>query len=553
MKTELRTLLIEDSEIDAQLILRELRAGGFTVAARRVETEEDLAAALRAQSWDLVVCDHKLPRFDAPAALKMVRESGQDLPFVVVSGNISPDLAVEMMRQGAHDYLTKTDLTRFVPAVRRELAEAGKRAELGKAEEGLRQAERALHQSEVRYREIFQTATDLVMSVDVAESGRFLLAEWNRSCCRKFGLPEADGARKPISEILPISVLPELEQLLGSCLSTGEALSADQHLVMDGEETVLGTQLHPVKDAQGRICRIIVVSRDITHRKQGEEALRKAHDELDRRVRERTAELTAANNRLRELDKLKSEFLATMSHELRTPLNSIIGFTSLVKEGITGPLNDEQRKQLGMVYSASKHLLGLINDLLDVSRIEAGKISLNADAFDFAGVVAETVAQMKPLALAKRLAIRPQLPAGALPLLGDRRRCLQIMLNLVQNAVKFTEKGTIDIVVRTEAQHLRIDVIDTGIGIKPEFLDSIFEAFRQADGSAKRTHDGTGLGLYLCRKLLVLMNGTLTVHSVVGQGSRFSFTVPRQLPKDNAGSAASQPGKNPAAPLSATP
>jgi PAS domain S-box-containing protein len=359
------------------------------------------------------------------------------------------------------------------------------------------------------------------------------MAQWNDTCCRLFGVAQADAEPRPISDVLPIAVLPELEHLLGTCLSTGAALTADQSFELPGGMAYFSTTLHPIKDEQERIHRIILLARDITDRKRGEEALRKAHDELERRVRERTAELTGANARLRELDRLKSEFLATMSHELRTPLNSIIGFTSLVKEGIAGPLNDEQRKQLGMVYSASKHLLGLINDLLDVSRIEAGKVSLNPEPFDFAGVVAETVAQMKPLASAKRIALRPQLPAGALPLIGDRRRCLQIMLNLVHNAVKFTEKGSIDILVKTEAQQLRIDVIDTGIGIKPELIENIFEAFRQGDSSAKRMHEGTGLGLYLCRKLLLLMNGDISVHSVPGQGSRFSFALPRHLPKDS--------------------
>jgi signal transduction histidine kinase len=403
MKPDLRVLLIEDSEIDAQLIIRQLKSTKYSLESQRVDTEGAFREALSRHTWDLIICDYQMPCFNAPSALSIVHELNLDLPFIVVSGSISAELAVEMMRQGAHDYLLKGDMTRFVPVIERELLEAEHR-------QALRESEQA--------------------------------------------------------------------------------------------------------------------------RLKGEEELRRAHAELERRVQERTAELSSANTRLRELDRLKSEFLATMSHELRTPLNSIIGFTSLVKEGITGPLNDEQRKQLTMVYSASKHLLGLIDDLLDVSRIEAGKIRLDSGAFDFAGVVAETIAQIKPLAQAKRLALRPQLPPGALPMLGDRRRCVQVMLNLCHNAVKFTEKGSIDIVVKIDATRLRVDVLDTGIGIKTEQLDLLFEAFRQLDGSAKRSYEGTGLGLYLCRKLLTLMNGDISAHSVYGQGTRFTFTLPRSLAPD---------------------
>jgi signal transduction histidine kinase len=264
-------------------------------------------------------------------------------------------------------------------------------------------------------------------------------------------------------------------------------------------------------------------------RRNAEQELRNSHEELELRVRERTAELSAANERLRELDRLKSEFLATMSHELRTPLNSIIGFTSLVRQELTGPLNEEQKKQLGMVYNSGKHLLELINDLLDLSRIEAGRIQLDQEPFDFSSVVAEVVAQIKPLAQAKRLLLRPQVPPGIVPMIGDRRRCLQILLNLAHNAVKYTEKGSIDIIVRCEGALLRIHVIDTGPGIKPEQLGHLFEAFRQLDGTARRAYEGTGLGLYLCRKLLGLMQGEISAQSVYGQGTCFTVSLPRRL------------------------
>lgn len=533
MKPTLRVLLVEDSEIDAQLILRQISVAGYSLETTRVDNEEDYRKALAEGNWDLLVCDYQLPQFDAPSALALLKQSGLDLPFIVVSGSISTDLAVEMMRRGANDYLLKGDMARFLPAIERELREAARRREYRAAEQARHRAEEAQRISDERYREIYNTTTDLVVCTDIAEDGTPRFSHCNATSERILGLSHERDSGKPFDNSLLPSLSPSFLECLKACRESGLPQSADETLTLLIGVLHVHVTMHPVADPKGGLRRIIIVLRDITERKRGEEALRKAHAELERRVKERTAELTAANARLRELDRLKSEFLATMSHELRTPLNSIIGFTSLVKEEITGPLNDEQRKQLGMVYSASKHLLGLINDLLDVSRIEAGRFRLEHEAFDFSGVVAETVAQIKPLAQAKRLTLRPQLPLGALPMFGDRRRCLQVLLNLTHNAIKFTEKGSVDIVVRTEGNLLRVDVIDTGIGIKPEQMAQLFEAFRQLDGSAKRSYEGTGLGLYLCRKLLNLMGGDIEAHSAHGQGTRISFSVPRRLKSDS--------------------
>ncbi|HPI93230.1 MAG TPA: ATP-binding protein [Deltaproteobacteria bacterium] len=264
----------------------------------------------------------------------------------------------------------------------------------------------------------------------------------------------------------------------------------------------------------------------VTKERQAEKELQKAHDELELRIRERTAELVSANERLRELDRLKSQFLATMSHELRTPLNSIIGFTGILRQGFAGPVNDEQKKQLDMAYTSAKHLLSLINDLLDLSRIEAGKVELEHKGFNFADVVTEVVNGLMPMTNQKGISLHAELPGPGISMTGDRKRCYQVLLNLANNAVKFTEQGEIRIDAGAEDGKLRVCVADTGIGIKPENLPMLFEAFRQVDGSAKRVYEGTGLGLYLCRTLLTLMGGEIEVESEFGRGSRFTFTVP---------------------------
>ncbi len=261
--------------------------------------------------------------------------------------------------------------------------------------------------------------------------------------------------------------------------------------------------------------------------------LQRAQSELEQRVRDRTAELVNANERLKELDHLKSLFLANMSHELRTPLNSIIGFTGILGQGLAGPINDEQKKQLGIVTSASRHLLTLINDLLDVSRIEAGKMDLDRAPFDFVPVVNEAIATLKPLVDQKNLSLTSEVSPSQIPMIGDRKRMFQILLNLLNNAIKFTDRGSVEVIVRIEGQSLSVCVADTGIGIKQEQMGMLFEAFRQLDASRKRVYEGTGLGLHLCRKLVTLMHGQIGAESLRGRGSRFTFTVPLEQPGPN--------------------
>ena len=257
-----------------------------------------------------------------------------------------------------------------------------------------------------------------------------------------------------------------------------------------------------------------------------QEARRKAYEELETKVAERTRELTEANIRLKEVDRLKSEFLATMSHELRTPLNSIIGFTGIILNGMAGEINEEQGKQLSMVYSSARHLLSLINGILDVSKIESGKMEISKDQFRVKDVVSEVARSLSPMISQKGLKLVTEIPDDIPEIRSDRKKILQILLNLAGNAVKFTESGEIRIGCRFDGNRLEVSVFDTGIGIKEEDRELLFEAFRQIDGSAQRRYQGSGLGLYLCKRLITLLGGTIRVESEYGKGSTFIFTLP---------------------------
>jgi len=282
----------------------------------------------------------------------------------------------------------------------------------------------------------------------------------------------------------------------------------------------------PIYSSSGDIAGAVHIISDITSRKVMENELGKYHELLEDLVRERTAELEAANERLKELDRLKSEFIATMSHELRTPLSSIIGFTGILRQGLAGPLNDEQKKQLGMAYNNARHLMELINDLLDISRIEAGRVELDCSPFNFVDVVNEVKDSLTLQASQKGIRIRTDMPGPIIEMNGDRTRCFQVLLNLANNAVKFTEEGEVLMVAKISDEVLQVNVKDTGIGIRPENLSMLFEPYRQFDVSKRGMIEGTGLGLHLCRKILALMGGTIGVESEFGRGSTFTFTVP---------------------------
>jgi signal transduction histidine kinase len=276
----------------------------------------------------------------------------------------------------------------------------------------------------------------------------------------------------------------------------------------------------------------------IQERKQAEaevlalnEELTRHAAELEQRVSERTAALEEAKIRAESADRVKSTFLATMSHELRTPLNSIIGFTGIILQGLTGPLNEEQARQLDMVRSSARHLLTLINDVLDISKIEAGQISVVNKPFDLRASIEKVVSLIQPLATGHGLVLRVEIAPEIGMWISDQRRVEQVLLNLLNNAVKFTERGEVAVTaeeVYSPRIAVRLRVLDTGIGIKPEDTAMLFQPFRQIDSGLTRNFEGTGLGLAICRRLLELMGGEIEVESEWGEGSVFTVILPVQ-------------------------
>ncbi|HEX4684949.1 MAG TPA: ATP-binding protein [Gemmatimonadaceae bacterium] len=298
-----------------------------------------------------------------------------------------------------------------------------------------------------------------------------------------------------------------------------------------------------VRNERGEPIAIVSVLHDLTKQVENErlyEALKRLNSELEERVREATADLAEQNARLQwqsqeveRANKLKSEFLASMSHELRTPINALIGYSALLLDGVLGDLNTKQRDALGRGRLAAEHLLALINDILDLAKIEAGKMPLHLEDVPLREVTMEVSQQVEPMVRKKQLDFAMDVASDCPVLYSDRTKIKQVLLNLLSNAVKFTNKGRVSIEARCAAGGVRIDVVDTGIGIRQSDLQAIWEDFRQVDQSRTREFGGTGLGLSITRKLLERLGGSVTVQSTYGEGSMFSVYLPLRVPAAN--------------------
>ncbi|HEY3452466.1 MAG TPA: PAS domain S-box protein [Myxococcales bacterium] len=372
-----------------------------------------------------------------------------------------------------------------------------------------RRAEESLRQSEHKYRELVQSANSIILRWDTQGRVTFL----NEFGQNFFGYREEDLLGRSIVG----TIVPRTDTSGGNMAELISRIAAhpDEFIVNEnenvrssGERVWIAWTNRPVLDPAGRLVELLSVGNDITPLKTIERELVKAKEAAE------------------SADRLKSAFLATMSHELRTPLNSIIGFTGILLQGLAGPLNAEQANQLGMVQTSARHLHALINDVLDLSKIEAGQLRIARAPFDFRESATKVFQALEPLARKKGLRLRLRLAPEVGLLESDQRRVEQVLLNLLGNAIKFTEHGEVEVASEVEGGQLETSVHDTGIGIKPEDQAILFRPFQQVDSGLTRKHEGTGLGLSICAKLLALLGGTIHVCSAFGEGSTFTFRLP---------------------------
>jgi PAS domain S-box-containing protein len=450
-------------------------------------------------------------------------------------------------------------------------------ADLGYAQEAIDdraekvRAEEALRVSEAKYRELVENANSIILRWLPDGTITFM----NEFGLRFFGYREAELlGRRLVGSIVPEredegrDLRPLMDEIGRN--PTAFEQNVNENVRKDGTRAWIAWTNKAVLDPEGRVSEVFSVGTDITDKRRSEQEIIALNAALERRVEERTRELSEAVEALhaekaglqwaqerivalnaslekqaRELkvankhlanaldkaesaDRVKSAFLAAMSHELRTPLNSVIGFTGALLGGLVGAISPEQREALEIVQRNGKHLLALINDVLDLSKLEAGQMRLSHEPFDLAKILREAVQALGTQAGAKSLALTLEGAGVPMPSRGDPRRVAQIVLNLISNAIKFTEKGSIGVrLARSdEVGDIDISVSDTGIGILPADLERIFGEFEQLDAGIARGTEGTGLGLTLSRRMARLMGGDILVQSVRGQGSTFTLRLP---------------------------
>jgi PAS domain S-box-containing protein len=380
-------------------------------------------------------------------------------------------------------------------------------------------------ESERRFRELLEAAPDSIIEID--QEGIIVLL--NRVTEKMFGYARADLLGKPV-EIL----IPEAQRSAHvhhrahywkhpQTRSMGSGLSLEGQR-SDGTRFPVEISLSPVNSDDG--FRVTAVIRDITERKQAEDRIRAIQEKYTRALSATNQELESRNKEVERANRLKSEFLASMSHELRTPLHTIIGFSELLSEQFEGPLNDKQKRFIDHIHRDSLHLLELINDVLDLSKIEAGRLELRREAFDIGMAIEEVVQPIRRQAEAKALSVDTHVAVDS-AVYADRVRFKQILLNLLSNAVKFTPEGgrvRVDAAIRDG--FFEISVSDTGVGISAEEHVTVFDKFYQVGNTTKGVREGTGLGLAITQHLVAEHGGRIWVESEVGQGSRFTFTIP---------------------------
>ena len=499
MSERLRLLLVEDSEDDALLLKRELEKGGFAPEIRRVETPEAYLQALDEAEWDLVIGDYVLPAFGGQEALKMLRRRDPDLPFIIVSGVVGEEVAVETMKAGANDYLLKHNLTRLAPAVRRELKEH-------QARKDHRLAEQALRESEARFLGIFENSGDAVFVIGVHEGG-FTFDDLNPEAERLLSLRKAEVRGRYFPELLPPGLCGRVTARCREAITAGHPIAFDETVELRSGPSSFHTSLAPLRDASGKVVRIAGLCRDKTQSRRAEE-------------------------RLREAQKLESLGLLAggIAHDFNNLLTAILGNLGLAQEQpeASGPY-------LERMEAAALRASDLTRQLLAYSG--RGRFAVMPHDLN---LVVQEITQLLGVTIPKKARLDFRMSTDLPPVEADSAQLQQVLVNLVANAADAIGEGEGRITIATRrrfvdeadiasrfagqsispGEHVVLEVADTGCGMPPEVRERIFDPFFTTKDK------GRGLGLSAMLGILRGHRAGLLVQTDPGKGSTFQIFFP---------------------------
>jgi len=486
MGQSLNVLIVDDREHDAALVVRALRRADYNLTYERVDSEPAMIAALTRQSWDIVLADYSMPQFNVSGALAVVDRAGLDIPFIVVSGSVGEETAVEVMRAGAHDLILKHNLKRLVPAVARELEAAQTRrdrkvadANLDRERELLRQLMRGvpdaicfkdLDRRYIRLNERERQNLSAAVATDVIGKNS-----------DDFHSPDVAAKRRADEEYV---------------LATGEALvdRVDKITTADGSVRWLSATIAPTRGEHGGVVGIVEIARDITESKRQEQ--------------------------------LKNEFIATVSHELRTPLTSIMGSLGFIESGAAGGLPDTAVRLLKIALGNCRRLVGIVNDILDIEKIEAGKMRFDQQPVDVLPLLDQVAQANQGMAAQFDVIVRLDDTSTPATISADPDRLTQVVTNLMSNAIKFSPRGSeVVLSVENTDDFVRIKVRDHGPGIPDDYKSRIFEKFVQVDATDQRQRGGTGLGLSIVKQIVSQLGGNVGFEPAAGGGTVFTVEL----------------------------
>ncbi len=519
-----KILVVDDEKNVLVTVVAILQQEGYDVdAAPDGQTAIEL---IRSRTYDLVMTDLKMPGTDGLAVLEEVRQVSPSTVTLMMTGYGSVDTALEALQRGAYEYLLKpTEVADLKAAVRRSLER------------------KRLSEIDTLYRVSRTVTTSLdpaQIANEVTEAAREVLAVTD---ARLLSFAGEDPSQPEAEELAELVRRPQVWPRLAA----GEAItSGSSHLWLRewAEQHGMGSVALVPGIAKNVLTCVLCVwntgafdfhasTQRFLRGLAGQSALALSHAAMFAKLQQNNQELAAANEKLRELDKLKSQFLSVATHELRTPLSVILGYNSMLSEMLHDRLDEQEQQTLRESVAACKRLIRLVNSMLDITQIESGKMRMQFEPADLRKLVQSVGTLFQHDAQTKNVHIAVEVPARLPRLVMDCERIEQVLVNLVGNALKFTGSGGfITIAVRQTASGVQVSVSDTGIGIAAEDLDKIFDEFAQVQRqAAKRQREGSGLGLAIAKRIVEAHHGSMEVRSEVGRGATFSFT----LPEDAAG------------------